>query len=370
MKKQINRPKFPLEEPGFYNVLKQRVKDHLDKKVNKGKADSSYFIKILILSLAFAGTYSLIYFIKNREWVFVIYGFLGILSIVLAINTAHDAAHGCVFRDVRHNRLLMHVFELFGTSSAIWKSKHVGSHHLYPNVPGHDSDIGQSKIARIFPSDPFRPIHAYQHIYMPLLYTLYLFRWIFYRDFKDALTKSNEGRVGAGIKKAEIVKLVLFKVLFLCYMIVIPTTYAGHSLSVIAAGFVLFTITGSLTIAIVLLSTHVGREVEFPLPDTNGNLPFAWARHQLETTSDFAPENFLLTHLTGGFNHHVVHHLFPNVCHIHYPGLTPILSRTAAEFGLPYKHFRSLAQAVRSHFSLLKQNSSARIPVSVDTFDF
>lgn len=35
----------------------------------------------------------------------------------------------------------------------------------------------------------------------------------------------------------------------------------------------------------------------------------------------------------------VVHHLFPNVCHTHYPAIAPIVLQTCAEFGIPYTVF-------------------------------
>ena len=35
----------------------------------------------------------------------------------------------------------------------------------------------------------------------------------------------------------------------------------------------------------------------------------------------------------------VVHHLFPNICHTHYPAIAPIVVDTCREFGIPYKVF-------------------------------
>lgn len=35
----------------------------------------------------------------------------------------------------------------------------------------------------------------------------------------------------------------------------------------------------------------------------------------------------------------VVHHLFPNICHTHYPAIAPIVMDTCREFGIPYKVF-------------------------------
>ncbi len=35
----------------------------------------------------------------------------------------------------------------------------------------------------------------------------------------------------------------------------------------------------------------------------------------------------------------VVHHLFPNICHTHYPTIAPIVMDTCREFDVPYKIF-------------------------------
>jgi linoleoyl-CoA desaturase len=43
-----------------------------------------------------------------------------------------------------------------------------------------------------------------------------------------------------------------------------------------------------------------------------------WAIHQLFTTTNFAPKNKIVNWYTGGLNHQIEHHIFPNISHIHY----------------------------------------------------
>ena len=74
------------------------------------------------------------------------------------------------------------------------------------------------------------------------------------------------------------------------------------------------------------------------------------------TTSDYATESFWVTHLLGGINHHVIHHLFQHVCHIHYPSLTRILKKVAHQHDVPYRSSKYFLPAMRSHFRLLYQN--------------
>lgn len=33
----------------------------------------------------------------------------------------------------------------------------------------------------------------------------------------------------------------------------------------------------------------------------------------------------------------VVHHLFPSICHTHYPAIAPIVQQTCKEFNVPYR---------------------------------
>ena len=46
----------------------------------------------------------------------------------------------------------------------------------------------------------------------------------------------------------------------------------------------------------------------------------------------------------------VVHHLFPWVCHTHYPKIAPIVIDTCKEYGLKYMVYPSFWKAVEAHF--------------------
>ena len=56
----------------------------------------------------------------------------------------------------------------------------------------------------------------------------------------------------------------------------------------------------------------------------------------------------------GGLNQQVEHHLFPNICHIHYQQLAPIVKRVATKHGLPYHENKSFLSALHSHYRMLK----------------
>ena len=84
-------------------------------------------------------------------------------------------------------------------------------------------------------------------------------------------------------------------------------------------------------------------------------LEAAWAEHQVRTSSNFAPQSAVVNFLFGGLNFQTIHHLFPKICHIHYPALAAILKQTAQEYNLPYTEYPSFAAAVWSHYRMLKK---------------
>jgi linoleoyl-CoA desaturase len=51
----------------------------------------------------------------------------------------------------------------------------------------------------------------------------------------------------------------------------------------------------------------------------------------------------------GGLNFQTVHHLFPDVSHIHYPKIQKIVIETCVEFKVQYNHYKTMLQAEFDH---------------------
>jgi linoleoyl-CoA desaturase len=76
--------------------------------------------------------------------------------------------------------------------------------------------------------------------------------------------------------------------------------------------------------------------------------------HQLITTSDYAPNSSFFSWLIGGLNYQVEHHLFPNICHVHYREISKIVRETANLYGLPYNVKSGFFKAIVDHGIMLK----------------
>jgi linoleoyl-CoA desaturase len=65
-------------------------------------------------------------------------------------------------------------------------------------------------------------------------------------------------------------------------------------------------------------------------------------------------QNKIVNWYTGGLNHQIEHHIFPNISHIHYGNIAKIVKETAAECNLPYYEYKTMRGAVIAHFKHLK----------------
>ncbi|HEY2738260.1 MAG TPA: fatty acid desaturase, partial [Thermoanaerobaculia bacterium] len=108
------------------------------------------------------------------------------------------------------------------------------------------------------------------------------------------------------------------------------------------------------TLALIFQPNHITEGSSFPEPGEDGHISNNYIRHIFDTTSDYARGNRFTTWILGSLNLHVIHHMFPQVCHVHYPALTRIVLATAKEYGLSYREHRTVTGAFLAHLLWLK----------------
>lgn len=349
--------KFQKDSALFYKALKEEVQ-HLLTPKNLQYAQRFLWLKLLFFSSLFVGAYvHLVLGSNTASWplLLVNYIFIGWSGILLAFNAAHDAAHQTFGKSKRINALIYHItFNLQGVNARLWKIRHIASHHIFANVDGCDADIDDNPFIRLSPTHPKFWWHQYQHIYASVLYCLYTLHWILIKDF-IYLNK----RELANLKNISYplwvgVELLLWKVIYITYMIVIPVYITSFSLGQILLAFVLMHVFISLFFVFTLIISHLFDTTEFPVSDESGYLPHSFYRHQLAVSLDYHPTSWWANWLFGGFNSHSAHHLFPTLPHTLYVELTPFIKKTALRFNYPY-HELNIFRAVQSHFRYLKR---------------
>jgi linoleoyl-CoA desaturase len=133
-----------------------------------------------------------------------------------------------------------------------------------------------------------------------------------------------------------------------------------HPVWVVFLYYGVTTIVLGVVLSVVFQLAHCVEEASFPMPRADtGRIENAWAVHQVETTVDFARSSRLLTWLIGGLNFQIEHHLFPQICHVHYPALARVVEDTCEEFGVRYVAHKSFLAGVLSHFRWLRRMGMA-----------
>lgn len=354
MKKQVITYKKCRLDNGHFKCLRQLVNDKV-KSLPKTRLlfKPVFAISLILIYISLYG-YAILGAHEARSFYFLYMG-LGFISVLIFINVIHDAVHDNVFKSRKANFYLMHIFDILGGNSYIWKQRHIHFHHNFPNIAEWDSDIEQSGYLKIYPHDKTLKIMRYQHYFVFLLYPLYLFNWIFLRDFKDFFKNNRIVKKAVNIPKIEYYKLFFFKLFFLFYLVVVPILF-GYNLLVALKALGLLLVSGSVFALIVLLTPHVNIKCEFPLPDSNGKVKNTWLQHQFITTNDLNLNNWFTRNIMGNFNYHISHHLFPRISSTYAPEITEVIKEYAKEHGFEYRSY-NLTQALSYHIKLIKSNA-------------
>jgi len=194
--------------------------------------------------------------------------------------------------------------------------------------------------------------HKYQHIYAPILYLFYSINWFFFRETLMLINYSSR-TIKIEIPKKEVFKLILYKLLYIGYMIALPIYILPFSWEFIIAVFILNHFIVSLLFVGVLGVSHLSDFVHHPIPSKENKLDISWPKLQMLTSVDYNVDSVFLNWTLGGFNAHALHHLLPNVCHTHYLELTPIFRRLARKYNISYMEM-SYKESLKAHFRFLK----------------
>jgi len=166
---------------------------------------------------------------------------------------------------------------------------------------------------------------------------------------KTGLTKQQNAK-----PKKEFIKLIIFKSLYVIALLGLPMILSGFSWWIVLLGFLTMHLVGGGIMAIIFQMAHIAENADQPTLNDEGNIENEWAIHELLTTVNFSRNNRILGWFIGGLNFQIEHHLFPNVCHIHYRKISPIVEKTAKDFGLRYNLQPTFFQAIASHTRMLK----------------
>ncbi|MGB5976921.1 MAG: fatty acid desaturase, partial [Cyclobacteriaceae bacterium] len=207
------------------------------------------------------------------------------------------------------------------------------------------------------PDQEHKPVYRFQLFYAPFFYSIMTLYWLVSKDYEQLVRyNKNDLLRRQGVSFAKGVAHVTFnKVVYLIVTLVVPMIVLSVAWWQILIGFLVMHLICGLLLALIFQPAHVLEETDFFMPNESGSVENHWAIHQMRTTSNFAHRSRIFSWFIGGLNYQIEHHLFPNICHVHYKKISEIVKETAEAHGIPYYQHKTFAHALISHFRLLHQ---------------
>ncbi len=340
---------------GFYRTLRTEVNKKMNE-LNEGSTGGTAIKWKSGILFALYFTPLLLLFFSLPVWAYLglwLLSGIGMAGIGMAV--MHDAAHGSYSKKKYVNNLLSKSIVLLCGNKLNWSIQHNLLHHTYTNVEGRDEDMDAGMLIRLHPEQKPLKIHKYQYLYAPVLYALLTLNWFLLKDYQQLVRYQRMGLITPqGRKyKNEWIKLVLGKFVYALLLIGLPLAFHPQHVSVILSGFVIMHLSAGTILSWVFQLAHA-MEPTKKFANNEKLSENEWAEHQLLTTINFSTSNKLITWFTGGLNHQVEHHLFPNISHVHYARIAPAVKKIADEFNMPYIALPNLKVAIWAHLKYLK----------------
>lgn len=306
---------------------------------------------------------SLVFEIGNLPALFSLWIAMGAGMAFMGTSVMHDSIHGSYTKKKNLRKFLAKCTWILGIDATIWKTQHNVLHHSYTNIEGADEDIQPRYVLRFSPHQPRKWFHRYQHIYALFFYTISTLIWVTFKDFNKARQYKKMGILPVDSFPKYMLGMVSRKIFYFSIFLALPIYILPVSAGTVVLLFVAMHMTAGFLLSLIFQPAHVMEVSDFIDRQKEENRSIEENRlvHQLRTTTNFGMTNRWLTWFSGGLNYQIEHHLYPNICHVHYGEISKIVRDTAAEHDLPYHTQPSLGRAFYLHLLMLKALGTGKI---------
>ena len=326
-----------------YNELTMKIREVLPNRRSIKAGKFFYIRNLMTVFMYLISMYYGFFSIQINIFMKCIFSFVsGVLFISLGFNLMHDGSHYAISTNSYINELVANIWTTIALwNNEIWFYHHVYNHHSFTNVVDKDPDLYNFRpvLKKIQDNRSFNFSKKY------ISYIAIVFIFIF-----------------PGMFCGQTFMYILSTIKNRLFKIKIPNkTYYNHYniLCFILFGYIFIYNQKSLyPVIMYLLALNITYAINIvPDHDTfethienhyNGN---DWLKLQICNSGNFENNNILWTYLFGGINFQIEHHLFPNMCHEHYPIIKPIVKKYCLDNNIPYQE-HSLFSAFKSFLKM------------------
>ena len=342
----------------FFSTLRKRVDGYFKENNISKHYNHEMVIKTIILITLYLGTFvGILIFQPSFGIGLLLWAVMGFSKAGIGMSVMHDANHGAYSSSSRTNYWLGHTLNLVGGSVFNWKLQHNILHHTYTNIVHMDDDVESKGMLKFSPHTKVKWFHKLQFIYAFGFYGILTLYWALIKDFAQFFRYKKIG-VNKNTKKQNRVimtKIILSKLIYFFVIFALPVFILHIPAMNIICGFLLMHFIAGVVLTVIFQLAHSVEDASHPLPNLEGDIENNWAIHQMNTTVNFSRHSKLISWYLGGLNFQVEHHLFPTLCHVHYPKISHIVKETAEEYGVPYLENKTFFSALYSHILTLKR---------------
>ena len=340
----------------FYKVLRKRVNSYFKENNISRHANANMVLKTIFMIALYVAPFVLILTLfESTGLILLMWTLMGFGMAGIGLSIMHDANHNAYSKNNTINKILGKLLIPIGGSDVNWRIQHNVLHHTYTNVTGMDEDIEVGVLMRFSPNQKHLKGHRLQHIYAWFLYGFMTIMWFVSKDYAQLVRyKKKDLLKTQGVTFGKLLAtIIISKVFYLGVFLALPIIFSALPWWGTILGFFMMHFIAGLTLAAIFQPAHVIPSSNFPTPDKSGNIESDWAVNQLLNTANFAPKSTWFSWYVGGLNYQVEHHLFPNICHVHYKKISEIVRDTAFEYNLPYYSYKTFADALYAHGQFL-----------------
>jgi len=353
-----------IEDREFAEVLRLRIKNYFIERQISTKGNREMAFKSIIILSIYIIPYliMLLVGVSNILFLCFIWIMMGLGKALIGTSVMHDALHGS-YSEKKYVNTFMHFSALIiGVYPKTWKLQHNILHHTYTNIDHADDDLTPIGALRFSPNQEHKWFHRYQHIYALFFYSMVTVAWSVSKDFVKLIKYRRLGLIKSSTAFWKNLSLIILsKAIYFSLLLVLPMIILPLSYWVILLMFLLMHVVTGITLSMIFQLAHIMPSSEF-LAQEESLIPQNWHVHQLNTTSNYAMDNKVLSWFIGSLNFQVEHHLFPRICHIHYPQIAKIVQQTTKEFNLPYHYEPTMRGAIVTHFTMLRDLGQNPLP--------